>query len=204
MIGGIREDARLTADEVANRARGEEYERTALPTSYPKSTDVVEDGKDRSDRSDMRVPAGAGDPLDPRDARVVDGTRATAAERYPEQTMSPVADQKLDQRLDQRPDQKLDPGAGYDQGGQLFPSNELTDLRARWDKAQIGFVDEPRAAVKHADDLVATVVKRISEQFAAERAELEHQWDRGDNVSTEDLRQALRRYRTFFDRLLAF
>ena len=88
--------------------------------------------------------------------------------------------------------------------GQLFPDNELNELRARWDKAQIGFVDEPRAAVKQADSLVATVVKRIAEQFAAERAELEHQWDRGDNVSTEDLRQALRRYRSFFDRLLAF
>jgi hypothetical protein len=86
----------------------------------------------------------------------------------------------------------------------LFPDNELNDLRARWDKAQIGFVDEPRAAVEEADSLVATVVKRIAEQFAAERAELEHQWDRGDNVSTEDLRQALRRYRSFFDRLLAF
>ena len=88
--------------------------------------------------------------------------------------------------------------------GQLFPDNELNELRARWDKAQIGFVDEPRAAVEQADELVATVVKRIAEQFAAERAELEHQWDRGDNVSTEDLRQALRRYRSFFDRLLAF
>ena len=90
-----------------------------------------------------------------------------------------------------------------DRPWQLFPHNELNELRARWDKAQIGFVDEPRAAVEQADSLVATVVKRIAEQFAAERAELEHQWDRGD-VSTEDLRQALRRYRSFFDRLLAF
>jgi hypothetical protein len=91
-----------------------------------------------------------------------------------------------------------------DRPTQLFPDNELNDLRARWDKAQIRFVDEPRAAVEEADSLVATVVKRIAEQFAAERAELEHQWDRGDDVSTEDLRQALRRYRSFFDRLLAF
>jgi hypothetical protein len=91
-----------------------------------------------------------------------------------------------------------------DRPTQLFPDNELNDFRARWDKAQIGFVDEPRSAVEQADSLVATVVKRIAEQFAAERAELEHQWDRGDNVSTEDLRQALRRYRSFFDRLLAF
>ena len=87
---------------------------------------------------------------------------------------------------------------------QLFPDNELSELRARWDKAQISFVDEPRAAVEQADSLVATVVKRLAEQFAAERADLEHQWDRGSEVSTEDLRQALRKYRSFFDRLLAF
>jgi hypothetical protein len=87
---------------------------------------------------------------------------------------------------------------------QLFPDNELSELRSRWDKAQIGFVDEPRAAVEQADSLVATVVKRIAEQFAAERADLEHQWDRGSDVSTEDLRQALRKYRSFFDRLIAF
>ncbi len=86
----------------------------------------------------------------------------------------------------------------------LFPDNELNDLRARWDKTQISFVDEPRAAVEQADSLVATVVKRLAEQFAAERADLEHQWDRGTEVSTEDLRQALRKYRSFFDRLLAF
>jgi hypothetical protein len=98
------------------------------------------------------------------------------------------------------PDQKLQ----SDRPGQLFPDNELNQFRARWDKAQILFVDEPRAAVEQADSLVATVVTRIAEQFAAERADLEHQWDRGDNVSTEDLRQALRRYRGFFDRLLAF
>jgi hypothetical protein len=97
-----------------------------------------------------------------------------------------------------------EPTHADDRPTQLFPDNELNDFRARWDKAQIGFVDEPRSAVEQADSLVATVVKRIAEQFAAERAELEHQWDRGDNVSTEDLRQALRRYRSFFDRLLAF
>jgi hypothetical protein len=87
----------------------------------------------------------------------------------------------------------LDQRLQNDRPGQLFPDSELTEFRARWDKTQIGFVDEPRAAVEQADGLVATVVKRIAEQFAAERAELEHQWDRGDNVSIEDLRQALRR-----------
>ena len=86
----------------------------------------------------------------------------------------------------------------------LFPENELNDLRSRWDKAQGMFVDEPRKAVEDADALVASAVKRIAELFAEERAKLEKQWDRGSEVSTEDLRQALRRYRGFFDRLLSF
>jgi hypothetical protein len=85
----------------------------------------------------------------------------------------------------------------------VFPENELNDLRSRWDKAQGLFVDEPRKAVEEADALVATAVKRIAELFADERANLEKQWDRGSEVSTEDLRQALRRYRGFFDRLLS-
>lgn len=88
--------------------------------------------------------------------------------------------------------------------GPLFPEDELHNYRARWDQVQTSFVDEPRQAVEQADSLVANVVKRIAEQFSAERAKLEGQWAQGDNVSTEDLRQALRRYRSFFDRLLTF
>jgi hypothetical protein len=85
----------------------------------------------------------------------------------------------------------------------LFPDNELQGFRSRWDKIQTGFVDEPRKVVEEADSLVASMVKRIAEQFAEERARLEQQWEGGDNVSTEDLRQALRHYRSFFDRLLS-
>ncbi|GAC1361180.1 MAG: hypothetical protein NVSMB3_09410 [Acidobacteriaceae bacterium] len=89
------------------------------------------------------------------------------------------------------------------QAAPLFPEDELHNFRARWDQVQTSFVDEPRRAVEQADSLVANVVKRIAEQFAAERAELEKQWDRGEDVSTEDLRQGLRQYRAFFDRLLS-
>ena len=85
----------------------------------------------------------------------------------------------------------------------LFPSNELEGLRTRWKEIQTAFVDEPRKAVEQADGLVASAMKRLAEVFAQERSKLEQQWDRGDNVSTEDLRVALQRYRTFFDRLLA-
>jgi hypothetical protein len=88
--------------------------------------------------------------------------------------------------------------------GPLFPDDELHNFRARWDQVQTSFVDEPRQAVEQADSLVANVVKRIAEQFSTEREKLEDQWGKGDNVSTEDLRQALRRYRSFFDRLLSF
>jgi hypothetical protein len=86
----------------------------------------------------------------------------------------------------------------------LFPQDELQGFRSRWDKVQTSFVDEPRAAVEQADSLVANTVKRIAEQFSTEREHLEKQWDRGENVNTEDLRQALKRYRAFFDRLLSF
>lgn len=85
----------------------------------------------------------------------------------------------------------------------LFPGNELDSLRTRWKEVQTAFVDEPRKAVEQADGLVASAMKRLAEVFAEERSKLEQQWDRGDNVSTEDLRVALQRYRTFFDRLLS-
>ncbi|HEY8670197.1 MAG TPA: hypothetical protein VIL63_05110 [Terriglobales bacterium] len=85
----------------------------------------------------------------------------------------------------------------------LFPSSELEQLRGRWKEVQTGFVDEPRKAVEQADVLVASAMKRLAEVFAEERSKLEKQWDRGDSVSTEDLRVALQRYRTFFDRLLS-
>jgi hypothetical protein len=85
----------------------------------------------------------------------------------------------------------------------LFPSNELETLRTRWKEVQTAFVDEPRKAVEKADGLVALAMKRLAEVFAEERSGLEQQWDRGDSVSTEDLRVALQRYRTFFERLLS-
>jgi hypothetical protein len=89
-----------------------------------------------------------------------------------------------------------------EQTAPLFSPDETRTFRSRWDEVQVGFVDEPRRCVEQADNLVATAMKRMAEMFAEERAKLEAQWDRGDNVSTEDLRVALRRYRSFFNRLL--
>jgi hypothetical protein len=85
----------------------------------------------------------------------------------------------------------------------LLVADETHTFRSRWDSIQTGFVDEPRHSVEQADGLVAEVMKRLAETFAEERSKLEGQWSRGDNVSTEDLRLALQRYRSFFDRLLS-
>jgi hypothetical protein len=106
----------------------------------------------------------------------------------------PVASERVATEMNRPDNQSATP---------LFPNNELDNLRGRWKDIQVAFVDEPRKAVEQADGLVASAMKRLAEVFAEERSNLEKQWDRGDNVSTEDLRVAFQRYRTFFDRLLS-
>jgi hypothetical protein len=85
----------------------------------------------------------------------------------------------------------------------LFEQSVLSEFNTRWTDIQTGFVDEPRRAVKQADALVQDIIGRIADSFSNERSQLEQQWDRGDEVSTEDLRVALQRYRSFFSRLLS-
>jgi hypothetical protein len=85
----------------------------------------------------------------------------------------------------------------------LLAPDFVSDLRTRWDQIQTSFVDEPREAVKQADELVASAIKRLTESFAGERENLERQWARGEEVNTEDLRVALRKYRSFFQKLLS-
>jgi len=84
----------------------------------------------------------------------------------------------------------------------VFSDDEAGQFRTRWTDIQTAFVDSPRSAVERADALVGDTVKRLADVFSDERARLEGQWDRGDNVTTEDLRVTLQRYRAFFDRLL--
>jgi hypothetical protein len=85
----------------------------------------------------------------------------------------------------------------------LFSPEQTQGFRTRWQDIQGGFVDEPRRAVEQADGLVAEVMKQLAQGFADERSNLESQWDRGEATETEELRLALRRYRSFFDRLLS-
>jgi hypothetical protein len=85
----------------------------------------------------------------------------------------------------------------------LFDENELGGYRSRWTEVQARFVDDPRGTVKEADALVNDVVQRLTQTFTDERASLESQWSEGKDASTEDLRVAMQRYRSFFARLLS-
>ena len=122
-------------------------------------------------------------------------------------TNSRAADDVLDtERVIERDVQREMPARQAeraDEHGALFEQSVLSEFNTRWTDIQTGFVDEPRRAVQQADALVQDIIKRIADSFGTERSQLEQQWDRGDEVSTEDLRVALQRYRSFFSRLLS-
>ena len=144
----------------------------------PTTADVARAGEDMRGRSDERI-------VD-RGQAVVDDPRAEAT--------APQAP------AHQQPRDRVAPNAN-EPDTPLFVQGDADRLRTQWNEIQAGFVDEPRSAVERADALVADVMKRLAESFARERDTLDRQWDHGDNVTTEDLRVVLRRYRSFFDRL---
>ncbi|MGW4526276.1 hypothetical protein [Amycolatopsis sp. NPDC004378] len=83
----------------------------------------------------------------------------------------------------------------------LIDEEKVTGFRDRWQNVQTGFVDDPKQAVRQADELVAAVISALATTFAEHKSELEGQWQQGE-PATEELRIALRRYRSFFDQLL--
>jgi hypothetical protein len=109
------------------------------------------------------------------------------------------------------PDDRQQPAPGTRVGlqasgqahAQLLEGDEMQSMLAQWKDIQAEFVDEPRKAVQDADALVADLMQRLARMFASERDQLESRWSGGGEVSTEDLREGLRRYRSFFERLLA-
>jgi hypothetical protein len=84
----------------------------------------------------------------------------------------------------------------------LFEDKRAEEFRNQWLEIQSRFVDDPSVAVKEADELVSQIIQNVTRMFANERTSLENQWNSGDKISTEELRVALRRYRSFFNRLL--
>src|SRR5207248_5192409 len=103
----------------------------------------------------------------------------------------------------QRPSQGSMDGSKVAEGSEEPLIADASTLNERWNTLQVRFVDEPKDAVREADGLVAEVIQKLTARFAEERDTLEKQWQSGSEVSTEDLRVALRHYRSFFQRLLA-
>jgi hypothetical protein len=187
------EDQRLSTRDLANRSDADEAE-SSLQSDQPTTGVGAASGRDVG-----RGSAGSDAPL----------------------TRDPAADHSPDT---EGPGTGTDPGAGDDRGHldrasggastkdarrvdadhePLFPSDQSERFTNRWQDIQSSFVDEPRDAVADADALVADLMQRLAATFSKERERLEAQWDSGDDVSTEDLRIALTRYRSFFDRLLS-
>jgi hypothetical protein len=123
---------------------------------------------------------------------------AAAADRPPAQR---EATRAMPERGPERRQQPM--GDGQEQLAALFTPEMAGEFRSRWDAVQIGFVDDPKQAVRHADELVAQVMKSLAETFSGERARFEGEMEHADSASTETMRVALRRYRSFFERLLS-
>ncbi len=157
--------------------------------------------RDREDVDDGEVVSSSGGPLPTADA-VPQTSTSGAGMQSKQASQSPAFSSGREATVRTRTTTGPQPSGQNE--NVLFDQDELRDFRGRWDQVQTSFVDEPRKAVEQADTLVATIVKRIADQFAEEREKLEQQWHHGNDVSTEDLRQGLKRYRAFFDRLLSF
>jgi hypothetical protein len=111
-----------------------------------------------------------------------------------------IVEQQHEERHDRKPAPM--PVADTEKYVPLFEKGETEKFRSHWLDIQSAFVDDPRAAVQKADALVEDMIQSITDNFAQRRATLENHWHNEGNVSTEDLRLAIKRYRSFFDRLL--
>ena len=118
-------------------------------------------------------------------------------------TLAARAQEDRGGKADTRASGRVSDNGGDEQSTALFDEKATETYQGRWQEIQARFVDDPRSATREADGLVSEVVDQLVRSFGAERTRLEKAWDHGEDVSTEDLRVALRRYRSFFGRLLA-
>jgi hypothetical protein len=180
----------------------------------PARADLTDEA-DRERRPDRGPDDLARDDLGPSPARTEDraGDRAPDAE-FDRDRLQQQDDRTIKGARDREPTRAavgesaatMAPDAGAADAtaaGPLLAADDAEGFRARWTDVQTGFVDAPRQAVERADELVAEVMQHLARTFTDERRRLEGHWDRGDEVSTDDLRTALQRYRSFFERLLA-
>jgi len=191
-----KDDSLSTADLAGRTAGREDSESLAAETPTQMNESGRLDGLRLVDNAQLNQPANVGEDV----ARNERGTNQRLdQERLNHEALNAEATSSTG-----TDSWRQNPGGNRDGGlnAPLLSEMEMNELRARWNGIQAEFVDEPRRSVEQADQLVATAMQRLAEGFANERSSLEKQWDSGDNVSTEDLRVALQRYRAFFGRLL--
>jgi hypothetical protein len=187
--------------------------RDLAPSDPPVRTVADRDPGAAAEQTEVpdRAPAPAAD-RDQAPAPAADRAQAPAPAADRDQAPAPAARNDLDASAHsgtvatQSPATGATADAPHDQTGDeepLLDAQLSTDFQLRWEEVQTRFVDEPRGAVEDADGLVANVMQQLAEGFAQERERLEAQWGRGEDISTEDLRVALQRYRSFFRRLLS-
>jgi hypothetical protein len=219
-----RSDERLSTRDIASPS-GADTETAAAPEPERFERDSEDRGAVAADRAE---PVGDGDvvtdepvegrgpsresiaddraAVDDRDDTAADD-RTSAAAAVPAAAAAAATDRDDDTRADTRDTSDTaatTTGTGTATDGDAAPLlADAEGFQGRWEEIQVRFVDEPRGAVEDADALVATVMQRLAEGFAQERERLEAQWGRGEDISTEDLRVALQRYRSFFQRLLS-
>jgi hypothetical protein len=124
------------------------------------------------------------------------------AERTESQTEYPGTDNDAESQASVNDEPTAVNAESTDSEGELFTASERDELEQKWNDIQARFVDEPRGSVEEANALVSDLMDRLVSSFSEQRDRLEEQWDRGDDVTTEDLRMVLMRYRSFFGRLL--
>ncbi|MCJ0869737.1 hypothetical protein [Streptomyces sp. AP-93] len=171
--GGGPTEAALTTEDLAHPGTGDEEAAPVYPGEATQDREVRQDPEAREDPVAGEDREGYEDDMAAEEDRTVAPTGADAPEEAPEGVSEP-----------------------------LLGTSDTEEFRQSWTDIQGRFVDDPQGAVRSADALVAEVMQTLAGSFAAHKQELEAQWGRGEEVETEDLRQALRHYRSFFNRLL--
>jgi len=199
-----------------DRARADDPDRTDQyqdKDQYATDTDVDRDRTDVTDTSgyhdnDADRPV-VSDQYDEVDVDA-ENRQPTESEKYDEQPTAALDETPEDDSVvrdetttqDDVVQQKPAEATQQEGAAPLFTGEEVDRYRTEWRGLQSDFVDSPRDAVQHADQLVAQVMQSLATTFADHKKSLEGQWSKGEQVETEELRVALRQYRAFFDKLL--
>ncbi|MGW5348714.1 hypothetical protein [Streptomyces sp. NPDC004050] len=191
----------LTTEELARPrmdadADPDTAETTEDRPAYPGDAIPVDDGSGTGAREDLQGDGGRPDPAD------TSGLTAASART----DAMDEADREGREGREAEAEADTDTtGAGTAEPDEtpLMPESEAAGFREQWSRIQADFVDDPKESVRAADGLVAAVMQHLAGTFASHKEDLEQQWSRGGEVATEDLRLALQRYRSFFNRLLS-